>query len=102
MPIVIPGDNPLLDIGTSQTATLASLAYAKEVYLQMHPQWDNSWTASDSYVDVEGSINSIVSAGNDAFNRDMFEGTQLPLLHLSSCKQEVVFQLFHSEQVSAS
>ena len=25
----------------------------------MHPQWDNSWTASDTYVDVEGSINSI-------------------------------------------
>lgn len=31
----------------------------QESYIQGHPQWDNSWTQSDSYVDITGSLRQI-------------------------------------------
>jgi hypothetical protein len=33
--------------------------FVRETWLQMHPQWDNSWTELNTYQDVLGSINSI-------------------------------------------
>lgn len=37
----------------------SDFAFAKEVYLPLHPQWDNNWTAGSTYVDVEGSLAAI-------------------------------------------
>ena len=37
----------------------SDFSFVKEVWLPMHPQWDNSWTQSDTYVDVTGALNTI-------------------------------------------
>lgn len=37
----------------------SDFSFVKETWLQMHPQWDNSWTANTTYTDVVGSLNVI-------------------------------------------
>lgn len=44
---------------TSQLIMSSDFAYVRETWLQMHPQWDNSWTNLNTYQDVSGALNSI-------------------------------------------
>ena len=50
----------VLTTGNANLTLATDLGIVKEVWLPLHPQWDNSWTTSDTYVDVSGSeVNSI-------------------------------------------
>jgi hypothetical protein len=67
--IYLDGDDGTIKVSRSgydaRNASNANLimssdfSYVREVWLQMIPQWDNSWTTNNTYTDVTGSINAI-------------------------------------------